>query len=61
MTATRYTETDDGLGFYKVTFINADGVSLTRSFDERVFCEEFVRKLKHSKRCRLVCFPNFYD
>ena len=52
---------DDGLGFYKVTFReNRTNRTLLRSFDSEYFCREFVRKLKHSRRCTLLSYPLFY-
>ena len=56
-----YNTQDDGLGFYKVTFrVNSTNKELLRSFDSEHFCREFVRKLKHSKRCTLLSYPLFY-
>ena len=49
---------DDGLGFYKVVFLNKrTNVELLRTFDSEYFCREFVRKLKHSKTCTLLSYP----
>ncbi len=53
-------ERDDGLGFYKVTFINERGVRLTRSFDSPYFTRQFVNKLRRSKKCKLVSYPSYY-
>lgn len=52
---------DDNLGFYKVTFIeNGTHRVLLRSFDSEYLCRQFVNKLKHSKRCKLLSCPLFY-
>ena len=53
-------ERDDSLGFYKVTFINERGDKLTRSFDSPYMARNFVFKLKHSRKCTLVSYPNYY-
>ena len=51
-------QADDGLGFYKVVFINnKTKAELLRTFDSEYFCREFVRKLKHSKTCTLLSYP----
>lgn len=62
MTRTTYADArDDGHGFYKVTFRdNTSDNVLLRSFDSEYFCREFIRKLKHSKRCTLLSYPMFY-
>ena len=52
---------DDGFGFYKVTFREKKtGAILHRSFDSPYLCRRFVEKLKRSKRCTLMSYPNFY-
>lgn len=49
-----------GTGMYNVTFlVNETKTKLTRNFDSPVFAKEFVRKLKHSKRCTLISSPLF--
>lgn len=53
-------ENECPVGMYNVTFlVNETRERLTRSFDSPVFAKEFVRKLKHSKRCTLLSFPLF--
>ena len=46
-------------GLYRVTFMNESGTRLTRSFDSEYQASRFVRKLKHSRTCRLVSAPLF--
>ena len=49
-----------GGGSYSVTFlVNETNTRLKRSFDSPYQAKEFVRKLKHSRRCTLVSFPLF--
>lgn len=43
----------------KVLFINERGERVTKVFDSPYTCRLFVIKLKHSKRCKLVSYPNF--
>lgn len=58
---TTYAGSDNAsAGFYKVTFlVNKTNQKLERSFDSPYMAREFVRKLKHSKRCRLLSAPLF--
>lgn len=42
-----------------VVFINERGARVEKTFDSEFFCRKFVNKLKHSKRCVLVSYPNF--
>lgn len=57
---TDYFTRDKGTGFYKVTFIVNDTLQkLTRSFDSEYQAWVFVNKLRHSKRCTLLSYPNF--
>lgn len=57
---TSYARENECVGMYNVTFlVNETRERLTRSFDSPVFAKEFVRKLKHSKRCTLLSFPLF--
>ena len=51
---------DECAGYYKVTFIvkDGDGTKLTRGFDSPYLAKKFINKLKHSKRCLLVSYPN---
>lgn len=55
--------TDNGrenAGFYRVVFlVNKTNEKLQRNFDSPYLAREFVRKLKHSKRCTLVSAPIF--
>lgn len=51
---------DDGFGFYKVTFIVNDTKQVvTRSFDSPKIAQNFVNKLKHSKKCKPLSYPLF--
>lgn len=53
-------ESDDGSGFYKVTFReNKTNRLLLRTFDSEYFCRKFVQKMKHSRRCTLLNYPLF--
>lgn len=46
--------------FYKVVYRNEKTKAILKtSFQERPFCEAFVRKLKHSKTCTLLSYPTF--
>ena len=42
-----------------VVFINERGARVEKTFDSAYLCRKFVNKLKHSKRCVLVSYPNF--
>lgn len=42
-----------------VVFINERGTRVEKIFDSAYLCRKFVNKLKHSKRCVLVSYPNF--
>lgn len=42
-----------------VVFINERGNRVEKTFDSEYLCRKFVNKLKHSKRCVLVSYPNF--
>lgn len=42
-----------------VVFLNERGSRVAKSFDSAYRCRKFVTKLKHSKRCTLVSYPNF--
>lgn len=46
-------------GFNDVVFIaNDTGRKLVRQFTSPYHARKFVNKLKHSKRCTLVSYPN---
>lgn len=46
--------------YYNVRFIiKATGVKLVKSFESPYNARQFVNKLKHSKRCVLLSYPNF--
>lgn len=46
-------------GMYKVTYVINDTLAkLTRGFDSPFAARKFVNKLRHSKRCTLVSYPN---
>jgi len=50
----------DCAGRYKVTYlVNATNTRLTKGFESPYFAQQFVRKLKHSKRCTLLSSPLF--
>ncbi len=60
MAATCYADTDISVGYYQVIFIIREtGQRLMRGFDSPYLARKFVNKLKHSKRCILVSYPNF--
>lgn len=42
-----------------VVFIDAKGNRVTKTFDSAYHCRLFINKLKHSKKCVLVSYPNF--
>ncbi len=46
-------------GLYRVTFMNESGTRLTRSFDSQYQASQFARKIKYSRKCRLVSTPLF--
>lgn len=41
-----------------IFIVNISGEKITKSFNSPVQCRKFVNKLKHSKRCTLVSYPN---
>lgn len=42
----------------EVTFIvKKDGKRVTKSFSSPYLCRQFVNKLRHSKKCILVSYP----
>lgn len=43
----------------EVVFINDRNVRVTKRFDSEYRCRLFINRLKHSRRCTLVSFPNF--
>ena len=46
--------------YYNVTFIvKQTGEKLIKSFESEYSAYRFVYKLKHSKKCVLVSYPNF--
>lgn len=48
-------------GRNRVTFIvNASGKKLVRDFESPYLAHLFVNKLKHSRKCRLVSYPNYH-
>lgn len=50
-----------GNGFYEVRFIvRATGIAVTRGFDSPYLAWKFVNKLRHSKKCMLVSYPDFH-
>ncbi len=47
---------------FAVTFLVLDSkTEVTKHFESYYKCRLFVNKLKHSKRCVLLSYPNFYD
>lgn len=44
---------------YKVSFLNAKKVSVTKTFDSLYKARLFVNKLKRSKTCVLISYPLF--
>lgn len=58
MTTTTY-ETEENLGYYKVTFLNERGVRLVRGFDSVYLARQFVNKIRKSSRCTLVSYSGF--
>lgn len=45
-------------GTYDVVFIT-DGKKLVRIFDGEFQARKFVNKMKRSRKCKLVSYPNF--
>lgn len=39
----------------------ATGAVVDKRFDSYYRCRNFVNKLRHSSKCRLVSYPNFRD
>lgn len=39
----------------------ATGAVVNKHFDSYYRCRNFVNKLRHSSKCRLVSYPNFRD
>lgn len=39
----------------------ATGAVVDKYFDSYYRCRNFVNKLRHSSKCRLVSYPNFRD
>lgn len=55
----RYFEDAGALGCFDVVFIAKNsGRKLVRSFDSPFLAKEFIRKLRRSKKCTLVSYPN---
>lgn len=52
-------ETEENLGYYKVTFLNENGVRLVRGFDSVYLARQFVNKIRKSSRCTLVSYSGF--
>ena len=47
--------------FYTVTYrVDKTGTELTYSSDSPYLARQFVNKLKRSKTCTLLSYPNFY-
>lgn len=44
---------------YQVTFRNERGQEVTSGFWSPYLAKQFVRKLNHSKRCRLISYSGF--
>lgn len=45
-----------------VTFIVLEsGARVSKHFDSYYRCRNFVNKLRHSSKCRLVSYPSFRD
>lgn len=48
-------------GVNRVVFVvNATGKKLCRDFESPYLAHLFVNKLKHSRKCRLVSYPNYH-
>lgn len=45
---------------YTVVFLNERSQRVEKFFDSLYKCWQFVNKLKHSKRCRLISYPSIY-
>ena len=41
--------------------VRETGAVVTKEFDSYYRCRKFVMKLKHSKKCCLVSYPNFTE
>ena len=47
-------------GYYKVRFrVNESGVVVEKGFQSLYNARKFVLRLKHSKKCTLLSYPNF--
>lgn len=55
---TKY-EYEKTTGSHLVVFLNEKGQRLVRAFDSPFFAEEFIRKLRHSKKCTLVSYTHY--
>ena len=55
---TKYIEEVPNVGAFDVVFISKDsGRKLVRNFDSPYLAKKFVDKLRYSKRCILVSYP----
>lgn len=60
MGKTKYIEDVPVPGFCDVVFISNDtGRKLVRQFESLYLARKFVNKLRHSKKCVLVSYPDF--
>lgn len=55
---TKY-ENEKTTGSHLVVFINKDGTRLVRAFDSPYFAEDFIRKLKRSKKCTFISYTHY--
>lgn len=44
--------------FRVVFLVKESGAVVEKIFDSPYLCRKFVNKLRHSKRCRLISYPN---
>ena len=43
----------------EVVFLNPQRIRVVKTFSSYYACMRFVNKLKHSKKCILISYPNF--
>ena len=46
---------------YIVEFLNEKHQLVRKAFESYYLCRKFVNRLKHSKTCTLICYPNFSE
>ena len=52
---------NENSGFYKVVYlVNKTGEKLTRGFFSPYAAKKFINKLRYSKNCTLISYPNIW-